>query len=697
MSSHASVGLAVERSVLASLLLASALPALELRERWSLPLEHGSASGTSPHTVVVGSRAYYTETFRSRLQAFACVDLQTGRRLWRRSTPSSFEGTLVANGRHVVGVAEKDLIELDPRDGHTLWTARRQGFQAGTLLAGDRLVYAPRPRTLAAVDLTKRKEVWRKTFPIGLMAGYGHALADRGTAVFPGNDGSVLGVSVADGRTVWRRAAGQGDNLYLKPMGEATLVVGNGLVAYRTSDGKELWRRKDKPGWDMTYLPRRRELWAVGLDGRLGRLSAATGKTLSLDSLTGETGDALDVAKPYQDGFLLAKRETLLRLDDRGKAAAAFDPQETVFDLFPMGSDVVLRTETRFVRLTPGRPQEPKDLGKLLAKPLLTPEERRSVIVLGRKAVPSVITAAKKATGKRREELLGLLAKTAGREDTAAVLDFAESQGAFRTSPDRSLGPVYGWLAEKADPDALALALLSKFQRESAQDVRGRYLGYLLRSTAKPVVDELLALLHDPATPGDFMGPLYGLIGASGREDVLKTLLAIRAQGRRLETPIEGFSATRDTDGDGLPDAVDANPLVAPRALNDREKAMAAAFDAFFRFDSMKPRLGLVDYGPGVKPFELPGWSGGLVPRERFKETGLPEKVAGKRFSPYAFLDFQSHGGNVPTVQGGADGRTATVDLGVHYGEASGWGVRVTLRKFGDEWFSVDIRPAWIT
>ena len=349
------------------------------------------------------------------------------------------------------------------------------------------------------------------------------------------------------------------------------------------------------------------------------------------------------------------------------------------------------------MRLTPGAALLPANLSDLLAKPALTPEERRAVVRRGREAVPPLIAAYEKSFGTRRQALGELLAQAAEPADSGAVLGLVERSGGFRTSPDRTLGPLFRWLDQKGDREALADAALARFRAEEAEDVRGRYLGLLVRGTHGPVVDEMLRLLRDPATDEAWKGAAYASVGASGREDALKTVLAIRAQGRRLETPNARLAAKEDTDGDGLPDAVDANPFVAPRALSDREKAMAAAYDAFFRFSPMTDRVGLVRYPEGTRPFELTGWKGTLVPYGDAARLAIDPTKAGRGAGRFAVLDFQSHGGAVPTVQGGADGRTATVDLGVHYAPGSGWGVRVTLRKYGDEWFSVEIREAWIT
>ncbi|HVT13190.1 MAG TPA: hypothetical protein VHE55_13075 [Fimbriimonadaceae bacterium] len=139
-----------------------------------------------------------------------------------------------------------------------------------------------------------------------------------------------------------------------------------------------------------------------------------------------------------------------------------------------------------------------------------------------------------------------------------------------------------------------------------------------------------------------------------------------------------------DSDGDGLPDGIDKNPLAARRPLDDIESALLAAFEAETAERRMEGTL-FVAYPAGVKPFEVTSWSGLVLPDEGRAKPTRPEALFGFRFR----LGFSSG----PPVKFGKDGKTAEVQIQ----ESGGYYEKidvVTLRKFGNEWFPVDVRNA---
>jgi outer membrane protein assembly factor BamB len=71
-----------------------------------------------------------------------------------------------------------------------------------------------------------------------------------------------------------------------------------------------------------------------------------------------------------------------------------------------------------------------------------------------------------------------------------------------------------------------------------------------------------------------------------------------------------------DTDGDGLIDTVDLNPTTKRSPVTDTEKCIAASFEATFKYSE---RLGpiVVQWPKGVKPFELSGYNGSILDRDK--------------------------------------------------------------------------------
>jgi len=131
----------------------------------------------------------------------------------------------------------------------------------------------------------------------------------------------------------------------------------------------------------------------------------------------------------------------------------------------------------------------------------------------------------------------------------------------------------------------VANAALPKLLATKSLRLREGLLDFVSKGMGKAVVDAMLTILRSPGASPEEKGLVYGRIAASGRADVLATIRSIRAHGRRLAHPIASLSATKDTDGDGLPDAVDANPLVARvlQATRSRRWRRRSTRDSDFR------------------------------------------------------------------------------------------------------------------
>lgn len=157
-----------------------------------------------------------------------------------------------------------------------------------------------------------------------------------------------------------------------------------------------------------------------------------------------------------------------------------------------------------------------------------------------------------------------------------------------------------------------------------------------------------------------------------------------------------------DTDGDGLPDGQDRNPLAAPRALTDEEKILGAAFERYYRRRSRSVPL-VVDLPVGMKPFELngPEW---LVlmppPQPEIPVASLFWKGAGYvSFTPPE-LDYHHRPIHHPTEHSGVvyapNGQEAKLILRVSYAGLDGAGSTIQLRRVGDDWVVTNIQQEWV-
>lgn len=154
-----------------------------------------------------------------------------------------------------------------------------------------------------------------------------------------------------------------------------------------------------------------------------------------------------------------------------------------------------------------------------------------------------------------------------------------------------------------------------------------------------------------------------------------------------------------DTDGDGLNDSVDPCPNAAPRALDDREKIIAAAVEAYFFNYSAMPPPALISVDK-IKPFELLGykapliWSG-VEPGNGLNAIyGAGVNVIG--FSP-PFDNFDENVSKKNIIEFSADGKSAQTTISRYSGGLNGEGLNVKLKKIGDEWFVIDIQMRYVS
>lgn len=158
-----------------------------------------------------------------------------------------------------------------------------------------------------------------------------------------------------------------------------------------------------------------------------------------------------------------------------------------------------------------------------------------------------------------------------------------------------------------------------------------------------------------------------------------------------------------DTDGDGLKDSEDKNPLATPGPLTEEQRVLAAAFEGCFRFTARDDRPYLVELPGGVAPMELCDcdWlvvtarAGNKVPLSKVVGEGL----ASVTFGPPAY-DFEGRenreGKRGRPFLWSPDRSQVKLHLVVHYGSLSARGLDVRLQRFGEHWLAVEVRCIWV-
>jgi len=166
----------------------------------------------------------------------------------------------------------------------------------------------------------------------------------------------------------------------------------------------------------------------------------------------------------------------------------------------------------------------------------------------------------------------------------------------------------------------------------------------------------------------------------------------------------------KDTDGDGLIDSEDKNPLAIPRPLNEEEKVLRAAFEARYCFssgDGYKTPC-LVDLPEGVQPFEFYGFNWVIIPQVKGTESPLAKYRTLILHRGMAVVYFgrprnDFDGNATPETRGrdfilwNADRTEARLSISTHYGSLNAAGYDIHLKKFGDEWIVIKMLKTWVS
>ena len=237
------------------------------------------------------------------------LNAATGKQVWWRATPTTFNGQLAAAGGALV-IADPDdggVLGLDAATGKQLWSVPSGKTGAGGVLGlvadGARVFcgYASRSDTTGGVTAFSAAAgtlLWTAKFEQNLDINGGLAAAG-GTVYAATGNGEVYAYRAATGTRLWR-VHGKG----LKFGGNASPLASGGvfylcsddkpqvLYAIRAVDGRELWRKPLGATDDASWLAISDGVLFVGDSGSqntgyLAARNASTGEQLWKAAVTG--------------------------------------------------------------------------------------------------------------------------------------------------------------------------------------------------------------------------------------------------------------------------------------------------------------------------------------------------------------------------------------------------------------------------
>jgi outer membrane protein assembly factor BamB len=194
------------------------------RDLTDLPARDVARINRMVQPVVSDGRVY----FGSINGTFYCLDLQTGRELWRKATagPINYAGA-VAQGRAVFTSGDGKIYACDAATGQTAWSFQTGAALMVAPLIADGTVYVgSRDGLLYAIHLESGKAKWKYQSDAPILC----TAATDGRRIFLANEaGRFIALNPDTGRPLWTRQTQLGSTRHYWP------VVAGDSVIFRAS------------------------------------------------------------------------------------------------------------------------------------------------------------------------------------------------------------------------------------------------------------------------------------------------------------------------------------------------------------------------------------------------------------------------------------------------------------------------------
>ena len=668
------------------------------RMLWRLPL-----AGSGPRLAADEQRVYLG--LGGDLMA---LRPEGGEPLWRQAIAGRTTWPLADGGRLFVAVAggAPRVLALDGESGKTAWEAALPGLPVECHLAGDRIVVALDDGSLAAVRLADGKILWRAVVPVeGKVVRaalhvhknrvFAHLAATEGRARLAQIDllsGALT--SAINGLSQTAVSAVARDTLLLLDSADGTLHAARldktrpprrPTVTAREY-AEELVPSAAKVGDDREALALADKFHRLGapvITVLTGMLQADEPHVVAIAAIAlGRIGDAR--ALPALRNALRKQRE----LASSGGGT-----------LDPVGALV------RAVGATGGADVAPTLRQVLMDTSLAHDIRREAWVALGRLGTGDALATlgelrASLSSGTRSFEPLPITVRASTRagedndpetwrdelraETSLAVPDPAGGQVVASLAP--SLGGYNDvWIWRSPDGKTRGRPLFTGLT--FGQRAPAKFLTFerMDLSSSGPSLTVLAPGESRPRT----VKLSWSDLEADGDQDGLTD---------RVERRLGTDEARKDTDGDGVADGEDTNPIAPARAdLSDKQKILREVFFTYFAFFRQR---GLVVVDRGVDdPLEYPGRRDPVLTlrreaiRKLQSEVGLhaidyvgfggPFKAAARREDTDAATEVE------------IDGNDARVGFDVFRGGESGVGYNATLRKIAGSWVVTAFEEAW--
>lgn len=208
------------------------------------------------------------------------LDLLSGEPRWSVQFDGGVWGDVVRRGRTLVALTRRgDVVAVDLEAGRRVWTFDRGPRQearppGSALLAGDRIVFAARPRDLIALDADTGAVAWHVTFDATPTTS---AVTAAGALVIGTSAGKLHRVDPATGTFLASLAVGgRPAGTPVMSVGCIFALVGDALACVDLTLARVRWRAVNPGGWSsLRPLVRGAEVIVGDAVGKLVAFSLA--------------------------------------------------------------------------------------------------------------------------------------------------------------------------------------------------------------------------------------------------------------------------------------------------------------------------------------------------------------------------------------------------------------------------------------
>lgn len=678
------------------------------------------------HAIISNDLYHYVDGI-----GYGTIRLSDNKQIWRKEFQVQHNAVgLASNGRTLfVAVNQGSLLAVSPRTGKTLWSI--PGPIATSFVAADlgTVYYEPEPGKYAAVDTATHKTRWQSSL-VTLVSDNdsrrGLTIAGHDRLIAATNFGRIACIDSAKGTTIWEVDVNDATNVsFTVKDGITYCIIGQTLIVLN-ADGTQRWRIKEMAnisarltvGYGLVILQTRdgymrvfsadkgTPLWKVRADNvsplpllHRGRIYIYTDACILAYTLDGKClwrskNDKRMVFYDYDTWYLYPRWNGLLLLHRAGYVDIR-ETSETSDE--PSASEV--NASIDLLRERPGL-LDTWDGKALNALEIIKKSHQPNAIAflieqLAKPDAPAYI----------RNKAFASLAKTGTEAAMKAVIAAKDTS---RTIPT---------IEECLTPQSISEDMIHKQDEKTfstivdlKKDKEGRSWVLLQHALLGSYNDLWIAQVLD----GKCTQILF--TGINNWESRSQDWLAKFVGNPELSKDSDGDGWTDlvekrfgtdinhiDTDGDGLKDSQDRNPLTVPRELNEREQIIAAAFEACFRFNKPFAPV-LVTFPMGIKPFELAGWNWVIEP-QLSEEMPLSKAAMGRTSSIiFSFPQRDFFGERIEAEQRddlilwSPDHMRARIHIIESCGIAGGGcGYYVELKKIDGKWVVISIDSVGLT